>query len=563
MTVAFLLRNRGQIINHGDVNQYAQALAGVTAQQMLWNQWSDGSNYAAVIGNQDTTNGLALKVQYGTSGAPTSIATFTKDAMTSVADFHVSGSQALFFEAAGTNPDENTLFQLVKTLTRPGHILLDSTAYVTAVNAASNTGTASGGADDSPGPPTLIDSGIGWTVNAYANHAVRVTGGTGQGQWGLIASNTADTLTLYAGTVWPLATDATSTYAIYSKSGVDPSNVKVNTYVQDTAFADVRGLELHVESSAQRGEGTQWGIELGVHPGIATTDGTDKIVGYVARVTPPSATVGTRPAAAVNGDVAFLAYGGAVAGVTGSAGWRRYIRFRDSSDNISFEVLGDGQVNLPKLSSATEPSTGLTGLYTLSANSRLYRFPNGGSQTLIADQVTSFTYLDQKAGDGASGVLSFTSIPQTYRSLYIEIVGRGTSAATNVAVRVTLEGSPTAGAYNHQYATAINTTLAGAENTGTNAYVIVGTVPAASSDAGAHGHIKLDIPEYTNANVHKGILFQGIAPNDTGIATGDLTSIVGGGYIELTAAVSRIDITIASGNWATTTRATLWGRPAS
>lgn len=567
MATDFHIVQRGQVVQAPDLNQYALAFGGNSSIRLLLTQHDDPDDYTAVIGNVDTTNGLALKVQYDVAGAPVSIARFDKVAAKIDKSLHVLGDQALFFDAgAGGLPDANTLFQLVKVLTLPGHILLDSTAYVDAVATATVVATASSGADDSPGPPSVTVSGTPWTNGAYANHAIRVTGGTGVNQWGLINASGVtgnNTVTLYPGTPWIAAVDATSTIAIYSKNTYDPSNVKVNTFIRDHSFADVRGLELHVESSSRRGQATQWGIELGVHPGVATTDGTDKIVGYVARVTPPGGSVGTQPAAAVNGDVAFMAYGGSVAGVTGSAGWRKYLKFLDSTDAVSYEVLGDGQVNLPKLSAATEPGTGLTGIYTLAANSRLYRFPNGGSQTQIADQITTMTLLDQQVGTGSSDTITFASIPATYGSLYLEIVGRSTNAGTSLSVRITFEGSPTVGAYNHQYITGNNTTVAGAENPGTSDFIIVGTVPGTGGPASAHGIVKVDIPEYANTSIHKGVQMQSISTGAAAYGSAALLTLNGGGAWESTAAISTIIVKVSAGNWATTTRARLWGRPAS
>lgn len=70
-----------------------------------------------------------------------------------------------------------------------------------------DAGTASGGTSGS-----LTDSSKSWTTNAHAGRAVTITGGTGSGQTGTIASNTGTALTL-SGT-WAVSPDATSTYRI-------------------------------------------------------------------------------------------------------------------------------------------------------------------------------------------------------------------------------------------------------------------------------------------------------------------------------------------------------------
>lgn len=57
----------------------------------------------------------------------------------------------------------------------------------------------------------LTDTGQSWTVNEWQNGIVKITGGTGSGQWRQITSNTSDTLTV--GT-WDITPDNTSTYEI-------------------------------------------------------------------------------------------------------------------------------------------------------------------------------------------------------------------------------------------------------------------------------------------------------------------------------------------------------------
>ena len=72
---------------------------------------------------------------------------------------------------------------------------------------ALDSGTATAGAST-----TITDSGKSWTVNAYANQIVKITGGTGSGQVRNITSNTATALTV--SDAWRTNPDATSTYQI-------------------------------------------------------------------------------------------------------------------------------------------------------------------------------------------------------------------------------------------------------------------------------------------------------------------------------------------------------------
>lgn len=76
-----------------------------------------------------------------------------------------------------------------------------------------DSGTATGTQSAS----TLQDTSKAWTVNEWADHVVRITGGTGVDQIRRIVSNTADTLTILAPnwTVTPVS--ASSTYEISLK----------------------------------------------------------------------------------------------------------------------------------------------------------------------------------------------------------------------------------------------------------------------------------------------------------------------------------------------------------
>ena len=72
-------------------------------------------------------------------------------------------------------------------------------------------GTATGGSST-----TLVNTAKAWAVNQWANYQIRISGGTGVGQFRPIASNTATTITV--STAWTTAPDATSTYIIEGNS---------------------------------------------------------------------------------------------------------------------------------------------------------------------------------------------------------------------------------------------------------------------------------------------------------------------------------------------------------
>lgn len=73
------------------------------------------------------------------------------------------------------------------------------------------TGTATAG-----GATTLTNGAKTWATNQWTNYEVRITGGTGVGQYRTIASNTGTVLTVSS--AWTTNPDATSTYEIQAHS---------------------------------------------------------------------------------------------------------------------------------------------------------------------------------------------------------------------------------------------------------------------------------------------------------------------------------------------------------
>jgi len=73
------------------------------------------------------------------------------------------------------------------------------------------TGTATAGAAS-----TITNGAKAWTTNQWANYEIRITGGTGVGQYRTIASNTGTVITVSS--AWTTVPDATSTYEIQANS---------------------------------------------------------------------------------------------------------------------------------------------------------------------------------------------------------------------------------------------------------------------------------------------------------------------------------------------------------
>lgn len=73
------------------------------------------------------------------------------------------------------------------------------------------TGTATAGAAS-----TITNGAKTWTTNQWTNYEIRITGGTGVGQYRTIASNTGTVITVSS--AWTTVPDATSTYEIQANS---------------------------------------------------------------------------------------------------------------------------------------------------------------------------------------------------------------------------------------------------------------------------------------------------------------------------------------------------------
>lgn len=90
-------------------------------------------------------------------------------------------------------------------LAAPTDIAMDC---IDEMGAALISGTATAGA-----ARTLTNSGLSLTVNQYANFQLRITGGTGIGQYRTILNNTATIFTLTRN--WDTTPDSTSTYSVF------------------------------------------------------------------------------------------------------------------------------------------------------------------------------------------------------------------------------------------------------------------------------------------------------------------------------------------------------------
>lgn len=175
----------------------------------------------------------------------------------------------------------------------------------------------------------------------------------------------------------------------------------------------------------------------------------------------------------------------------------------------------------------------------------------------LSPGVTGLVKLDQQVGTGASGVLTFSSVPGMYNELEVVLIGRSDTAATSTSFRVTINGNTTASNYFQQTLQAAATVASASENMGGVAFIFGGMVPGATSTANVYGSSAVRFPEYANTSVFKPVQIEsgGQANDASGLFTVSKTS----GVIKLTAAITSIELTLAAGNWTALSVARLYG----
>lgn len=168
------------------------------------------------------------------------------------------------------------------------------------------------------------------------------------------------------------------------------------------------------------------------------------------------------------------------------------------------------------------------------------------------------TKIAEVSGTGSSGVLEFASIPATYRSLEIILHGKGTAAGGFLSCYVTFEASPTNGAYAYMRTLGYAGAALSQENNFADEYIFGGAFPG-STDGYLHGSARILLPEYTNPYSTRDVLVHGCSVGSTG--SGGITPEMTAGVWYSSAAIDLVRLTIQSGSWTTTTRATLYGIP--
>jgi hypothetical protein len=172
-----------------------------------------------------------------------------------------------------------------------------------------------------------------------------------------------------------------------------------------------------------------------------------------------------------------------------------------------------------------------------------------------AAAVGDYESIQTVSGNGSASVLSFTSIPSTYKHLQIRGIARDGRAVTIDTAYFTFN-SNTGSNYAYHWlkgdgASATATAATATTPSGINAFVVPGSSAGASQFSGS----VIDILDYANTNKNK--VYRSLSGTDQNGSGGIF--FISGVWLQ-TAAISQIDLTTGTGTaWATGSTFALYG----
>lgn len=166
-----------------------------------------------------------------------------------------------------------------------------------------------------------------------------------------------------------------------------------------------------------------------------------------------------------------------------------------------------------------------------------------------------FNKISETILSGTAASITFSSIPSTFRSLRIQGVGRGDTAATSVEVRMQFNGDTTA-IYDTQVLAGQGAAASAAETLAAT-FTKIGEMGAASAAAGNGGLFVIDIPWYAGTTFWK--LMNAGNADSIGTASGNLINWPRVGRWRSTSAITSLSIFPAAGNFIAGTSFALYG----
>ena len=167
----------------------------------------------------------------------------------------------------------------------------------------------------------------------------------------------------------------------------------------------------------------------------------------------------------------------------------------------------------------------------------------------------SFESIATTTGTGSSGIITLSSIPQTYKHLQVRAIIRSTEATSGTNYYTTLNGN--SGTVYSQHRIQGDGSTVGVSGQASQTGVFTGRAPGTSTTNGTMATLILDIYDYALTTNNK--TFRMLSGQDSNQSYAGLISIRSSVY-QSTSAITSITFTIDSpANFSTTTSFALYG----
>lgn len=171
---------------------------------------------------------------------------------------------------------------------------------------------------------------------------------------------------------------------------------------------------------------------------------------------------------------------------------------------------------------------------------------------------SSYDSIATATGTGSSNIITFSSIPSTYKHLQVRFISRSTQAATSIYdVQLSINGDTNVNSYAEHRLVGTGAAVSASGNaSGTAGYIpISGVAPGNSTTANIMGAAIVDIHDYASTSKNKTIrTFHGRDLNNT---NGQIR-LHSGLWIS-TSAINSLTFTLETGNFTTSSTIALYG----
>ena len=162
---------------------------------------------------------------------------------------------------------------------------------------------------------------------------------------------------------------------------------------------------------------------------------------------------------------------------------------------------------------------------------------------------------DSTLGSAQASIDTGAILPASCAQLHIVLAGRGDTALGSTAILLRFNNDSGAN-YNYQIIAANNTALVANAGAATG-FVSPGSVPAASAPASVFGSTEIWVPNYAGTTGYKS--YNSISYFETADTAAGQNLNQSGGIWKSTAAITRVALLLAAGNFAAGSRMTVYG----